>query len=252
MRKDMNRKLVERPRWGHSARNADVRSQRARMRILTRVEDYDSLSTHSKMRPRVGMMKCLNENLQPLVRYLRSSCGRPWNKVYSEIRKNLAPTSTVDMHIMQHLWQYVERTVLIQGRRVYGSENTWAGELHPLYRDGRTFYVHPKSGLLLEPKETRPEGYSPWGYLEPTKILDTKERRVLGPRHYYLRYKAVWYEVRVEPTVDEGPNDDVLLKCRSTGANEEERFGLYGRKTLRATYKRQLGKKEIKAAKLNA
>ena len=54
MRKDMNRKLVERPRWGHSARNADVRFQRAVkcMRHLTRVEDYDSLSTHSKMRPR--------------------------------------------------------------------------------------------------------------------------------------------------------------------------------------------------------
>ena len=55
------------------------------------------------------------------------------------------------MHIMQHLWQYVERTVLIQGRRVYGSENSWAGELHPL--SGWTHSVHPKSGLLLEPKE---------------------------------------------------------------------------------------------------
>ena len=89
MRKDMNRKLVERPRWGHSARNADVRFQRARMRHLTRVEDYDSLSTHSKMRPRVGMMKCLNENLA--FGAVFEAPGRPWNKVYSEIRKTWLP-----------------------------------------------------------------------------------------------------------------------------------------------------------------
>ena len=248
MRKDMNRKLVERPRWGHSACNVDVRSQRARMRLLTRVEDYDSLFTHSKMRPRLGMGKDLSENLQPLVRYLRSSCGRPWNKVYSEIRKNLAPTSAVDMHIMQHLWHFVERTAVLDGREVYEAYG-WRGELRRLYKDGRTFYVHPKSGLLLEPKDRRPkEDYSCYG----PKILDTKDRRVLGTRHYYLRHKSVWYEVRAEYLTDKGINEDVLLKCRSTGANEEERFILYGRKTLRATYKRQLGKKEIKAAKLNA
>lgn len=198
------------------------------------------------------MTKDLNENLQPLVRYLRSSCGRPWDKVYSEIRANLAPTSTVDMHIMQHLWQYVDRWALIEGRKVYGAERTWGGELYRLYKDGRTFYVHPKSGLLLEPKDRRPKGYYRCECFECTKILGTKDRRVLGTGHYSLRYNTVWYEVRVERPSDEGPNHDVLLKCGANEANADLRARLYGHKELRAIYKRQLGKKEIRATKLNA
>jgi hypothetical protein len=51
--------------------------------------------------------KGLNENLAPLRRFLVSRVGRSWDTVYSEIRTRLSPRNTIDMHVWQHLFDYV-------------------------------------------------------------------------------------------------------------------------------------------------
>jgi hypothetical protein len=54
-----------------------------------------------------GKTKWLNENLQPLRRFLMSRRGKRWDDVYAELRRNLAPQSAIDMHIFQHLDHFV-------------------------------------------------------------------------------------------------------------------------------------------------
>ena len=52
--------------------------------------------------------KHLSDNLQPLVRFLRTCVGRSWDKVHSEIAEHVRFTNAVQQHVLQHLRQFVE------------------------------------------------------------------------------------------------------------------------------------------------
>src|SRR5262249_35468799 len=81
LRSDMHKVVTERPRHGH--RN---RSQKWGGRVA---EDYDGRTFVSSARRRQygWYAKEFSDFLAPLRRYLRAQVGRPWDKVYSEIRK---------------------------------------------------------------------------------------------------------------------------------------------------------------------
>jgi hypothetical protein len=76
MRHDMAKIIVERPRRG---------AGRLRNRCKAFSEDLPRFLGVRRDAIRRGGEKHLNENLQPLWRYLERQVGRPWNKVYSEI-----------------------------------------------------------------------------------------------------------------------------------------------------------------------
>ena len=89
MRKDMDKVLVTTPRVGSSMKNGEVKNNRRK----AREGRYDELSSHSSMKPKSRKWddrKMLNEYLNPLVRYLQKNCGKPWNKIYSDICKILS------------------------------------------------------------------------------------------------------------------------------------------------------------------
>lgn len=144
MRSDMHKVIVERPRWGHHTRNPSVIADRQR-----RVDD--EAPKQAPMRPRRHPRKMLNENLAPLLRFLARRVGRPWDRVYAEIRAELSPRSAVQMHIHQHLFDYVRLHVRLEGHQVMAHQPAWSSG-RPLHDDGRTFYVHPATGLLCRPK----------------------------------------------------------------------------------------------------
>ncbi len=124
--------------------------------------------------------KSLNENLAPLVRFLRSSCGRPWNDVYSEIRERISPKSAVQLHIWQHVEQYVQRNLQV----------TADGQLaHPQFAwpRGGPFYVDPRTGLLCEDRTWRRYRRPP---PEPVAYIRLKDEPV-GPAS-----KGIWYAVQ--------------------------------------------------------
>ncbi len=141
MRKDMFKVIVERPRLG------------ARFRInRARLADSEALPS------RVGMKrfrklnrtdtKMLNENLAPLKRYLMKQVGRPWNKVYSEICKNLDASNTVKQHVRDHLQDFVVLKVAV------GRDGAWMnGNEQPGWKMNnlpwrQPLYVDPNDGLL--------------------------------------------------------------------------------------------------------
>jgi hypothetical protein len=90
MRSDMFEVIIERPRVdrgrgeGKGRRREPVRQQEA--------PTWEPVS-------RGRGTKCLNENLAPLRRFLRSRVGRPWDAVRSEICQLITPRSAVQMHV---------------------------------------------------------------------------------------------------------------------------------------------------------
>lgn len=138
----MHKVLVERPRRGGGHEPGERRLP------------FEDQPVRGPMRERQRRTKWLSENLSPLERYLQSQVGRPWRLVYSEIRRNLAPRNAVQMHILQHLFQFIATDVWL----VDGVPWTCAsGRERPVGTGwGRLdFYVCPKSGLLKVPKPRR-------------------------------------------------------------------------------------------------
>lgn len=108
MREDMSKVIVERPRaHGGLARKQGRRTQGYR-------GDPESAPSKEPLRSRDARSKSLNENLRPLVRYLRAQVGRPWDKVRSEMARHIRPTSAVQKHVLDHAKQYVEENVVFR------------------------------------------------------------------------------------------------------------------------------------------
>lgn len=133
MRSDMAKKLVERPRYRGGKR-------KGRQRPL------EDSPRHEPMSMGRGS-KAFGENLAPLQRFLHRRVGQPWDRVYSEIRARLSPTSTVHLHVLQHLEREVEmHAVIIDGRPHHRAG--WGG-WRPLYGSKwDCLYVCPDTGKL--------------------------------------------------------------------------------------------------------
>ena len=142
MRHDMSKVIVERPRQGLRCSSRGVPSEKN--------ASDDALPTKEGIKRRHtlnGTRRSLNENLKPLERYLRRQVGRPWNAVFRDICSRLRPTSAVQLHVRQHVWDYVERDVIVDAfGRVCMSTVGFTGEILAL-RQG-TLFVHPEHGLL--------------------------------------------------------------------------------------------------------
>jgi hypothetical protein len=119
MRNDMSQKLVERGRGGGVWAKGVPRSTRTAMRRARGNGAWDALPKREGINVR-DRTKYPNENLAPLVRFLRRRCGQPWDKVYGELRAELSPNSVIHMHILQHLFEYVARHVELR------SDGVWA------------------------------------------------------------------------------------------------------------------------------
>ena len=195
MRSDMQKVIVERPRWGSRMLN---RGTARRIRPVEVDEDFDSGSTRvsSAMQD-----KMFNEHLNPLWRYLRSNLGRPWDKVYSEIRSRIDGRGVLGNHVLDHLFCEVETNCILDGREVRTTEGL------RVYG----FYVHPSSGLLLE---------------APRQSWKRKARRypvrwVHGPRgERYQRFDGLWFQV-VYRLEDERP---VLASKRQCNKKQVHRI----------------------------
>ena len=189
----MDKVLVTTPRIGSSRKNGEVK----RSRRLEREGNYDHLPSHSSMRPKSRNWydrKELNEYLNPLVRYLAKNCNRPWDKVYSEICKNMDRRGVVQDHIFQHLFDYVElKPSFKEGHPYRVVRGT------PLYKDGYTFYVD-KEGLLKEPKKKRPHWDNRYKEKSNSNLIKTKDEST-----FYVRRAddGTWFKATLEAWSDD-------------------------------------------------
>ncbi|MES1200794.1 MAG: hypothetical protein ABUS57_05035 [Pseudomonadota bacterium] len=232
--------IVERPRWGHG-----LRTQRGgRSRALVD-DDGNPLPARELTRyPR--REKSLNENLNPLKRYLASQVGRPWDKVYSEISAHLRPTSTVQQHVRDHLDDFVARDCRMKdGVVVALSRRAFGGEL-PISEDWRLFYVHPRTGLLRRNVKRMTYPQARKARLEAEKRERAKRAVDIDAKtQLHLFDDGAWWEVKLALFSPSTPvvEPDVVLR---TGLTQLSAGELYGRGDLRAIAKRQLSKAEMK------
>jgi hypothetical protein len=142
VRRDMFEVIIERPRWGHQGMKRKGRRDERTARAFERAPKAIGMG-------REGKTKSLNENLAPLLRFLRKNVGQPWSRVRSEMSAVLSMSSTVQKHVLDHVKDFVEENPrMIDG--VPHHPDARGGEYWPIGRWGRArgFYVCPVTGLL--------------------------------------------------------------------------------------------------------
>lgn len=164
MRDDFAKLLVERPRLG------------GKMERKGRTRHHSELPKQEGIKKRYGYnTKNLNENLSPLRRFIETQVGRPWDKVYSEIRLHIKPGNTVQEHILQHLYDFIHvkvSKVPVSAKFPCGlayHNHRWGGGIRTV-RDG-DIYVDPDDNIIKRAK-----------------------RRLLVPPKKQGRRGAVWYD----------------------------------------------------------
>src|ERR1700740_623612 len=108
MRDDMHEVVIERPRSGSRTRH-DRRLRRVDPK-RTSVHDPESLPFHKGMglaADEARNPKEFSDLLGPLKRYLGRQVNRPWDKVWSEICKNLKAEHPAQRHVRLHLHDFV-------------------------------------------------------------------------------------------------------------------------------------------------
>lgn len=252
MRSDMGKVVIESPRRG--SRTACSAKARAYGKITRSDEGYDyegltrlpASKRQSRFFPKLGD-KDFTDVLGPLRNYLKSSCGRPWNDVYSEIRKTLGHSGWAVEHIIR---DHIDVAI-----------NTWRGVSGKVWNDSKygvtevtshfrfEFYVEPESGLL------RKAGRLHWsrrnrkkpGPIEVIQLSDQTEYRLVDGVWYYQEYREteIRYFVRnnaltVSPEYEFRKQRDLVEK-RQLCKKELRRMGLQNYKrgpTVRAELRR--------------
>lgn len=210
MRSDMQHLLVERGHTGRSWSFKRPKGWRARCRF--RNEDDEQME--SLIPP--WHWPQFSENLRPLYRYLDAQVGRPWDKVYSEIRAHVNADSAVQYHILQHLY---DRLVVQVWRGKDGAlwHEQW-GQHQPLTESWRVrLYVCPDTGLIRRVKRRR----------EPptvTKPLD--HLPATGPDNEYRELGGQWYEVWWGSVNQDGTWVRAIVRKRQLGYKELCGLGL--------------------------
>ncbi len=181
MRADMFKVIVERPRHQYSEKRFfDVK----RAKNFKLDDENDVCDTYSlkKVSMKRGGTKSLNENLRPLLRFLKSKIGYSWDRVYSEICERLDTNSTVKQHVRDHVKDFVSLNVEFVDGIPY-EKGRWGVSEYPVYYG--SLYVDHRDGIL--------------------KKSNFKRKRVAKPVVYeeifineYFKYKLInekWYRV---------------------------------------------------------
>jgi hypothetical protein len=209
MREDMAKVIVERPRI------VDYATRKGRARPLEELPKQ--LGMRRSQQERHGE-KLLNENLNPLRRYLDRQVGRPWDKVYAEIAARLRADNTVQQHVRDHL----EDFVAIKPRRISSRYRRDALWYEPLYVDPRDGILK-RTDRLLEVRKRR----------EARKREKSLVERIeLSSLHELRRIKGIWYDVLLEflpeylPTTVNNPDRRYVVAKRQLSKKELRRLGL--------------------------
>ncbi|MCF4167657.1 hypothetical protein L2U69_18575 [Zavarzinia compransoris] len=142
MRDDMFKVIVERPRMGSRYAKAP-KLKPGRDDGLKHIGHLRHVSIAARDQ------KYLNENLAPLVRFLRSRRGRRWDDVFSEICAVLDTRSAVKIHVRLHLDDFVVSRISVGRHGEWMTDGRIIEASNPWHR-GRSFFVDPRDGILKD------------------------------------------------------------------------------------------------------
>lgn len=169
----MHKVIVERPRWGSSMRN---RKTGVSYSGYDPERDYGPSRTSSS-RFRLPNPKMFTDVLSPLFRFLQKQLGRPWTKVWSEIRQGVDCRTVPGRHVLDHVRMAVTTDLCIGRDRVFYDNRTG----RPV--DG--FHVHPKTGLLRWTKREK-------GWIKK-KAAGPPTCVAIDDASEFVQSKGIWY-----------------------------------------------------------
>ena len=251
--------IVERPRRWKSDGTAAARRR-------------DDLDGPAMLGMRAGYgYRALNENLNPLRRYLHAQVGRPWNKVFGEICAHIDRRNTVQQHIRQHIEDFIAIDVAWHdGQWV---DLKWrCSQFRAAPGLSQPLFVDPTSGLIRVN-----ENFGRWRRLKRERKRAEEasvatRRRVLDASTMLLKLDECWFHVEVAPLPEwtarevhrrgpprrapyAEPRFDVVLKrktSRAQSSDNDARKRLYGDIRLYGVHKRQISRREMEQHGLRA
>jgi hypothetical protein len=207
MREDIAKVIVERPRRGSRYAPNEPKGWKKRFGKDCDIEDLPTKESMSAGRKHGYDAKELNENLNPLRRFLEKSVGRPWDKVFAELSEQIDMNSTVKRHIWQHVFDTVEKNTFIGPDGQVWTCGNYGGADHPLEYSsyGGNLYIHPVDGLLKRVK--KPKGWKPYKW----KRNDRKDTRKDGPNGtQFHKVNGIWYIAQLKP-LPSGPLATIVV-----------------------------------------
>lgn len=225
--------VIERPRSGTRIPLKKQTGYKKQLYKLTQDATEDGLFNHYLIKSRYKS-KYLSDHLGPLRRLLRSKVGQPWNDVYSELCQRLDSNTMAGQHVINHIWDYVERHVeIIDGvvyRKLYRGYRTRFGWG---YRDRDRFYIHPDTGILCAVEEVPSKK---WSSKQETDFI------IIDDYHEYQKLNDIWYLITFG-NLPQQSNDDTKDSLKGLAHIIWHR---YYRITSYAVSKRQCNKKELR------
>jgi len=208
----MKKLLCERERR-HGYSHVDGGTVKGEKRAEQRYRDcdYEDLPPGRKIsikRRHCGLRhtsKYLDENLNPLKKFLKSACGKLWDDVYSEIKTVCPNDSAVNAHIYEHLFDFVDLDAYI------GTDGLVYKAVH-----NQVTYLRKTEMEKLESTLRSPAFFvDPAGYLREApqraswKSLKKKERkerlrfeRKISDSLWAVKIDGVWFEATLKPIPD--------------------------------------------------
>lgn len=196
MRYDLGRCIIERPRRGSSNRSLKVKAPRLGKFRLD-ADDFEDWEFDGPSRIPNSPYRCeryarnfdpkdFTDVLGPLQGYLRKSCGRPWDDVYSELAAGLGAFSWPLQHVMTAHLDVETNTYLGVDDKIY-AENKHGNEEIGGYSWRDNFYVHPISRLLC-----KAEQYSHHYNKEKPNRWDT-DRVKIDDSRWFVKIRGLWF-----------------------------------------------------------
>lgn len=220
----LNEIVIERPRIGSRDKNLK-RDKKALQTIYD--DDYEGSRYEPLCRSKT---KHLSDHLGPLRRLLRSKVGQRWDDIYSELCQRLDTNTVTGQHVLDHVWDYVERNVVLIDGVPYRKCNRRYGQNQlGCWRD--EFYVHPDTGILCI-AEKAPKA--------PPKKRD--DLVLIDSYHQYQKLNDVWYLITLQEFPPMHDVTDVVLRVTLKPWTARAEYG----REVYAVSKRQCNKKQIK------
>jgi hypothetical protein len=139
-------------------RKESLQKERINTKLALRTcDDYEELSLPSRQRTDLWLDEKFADKLSPLRRWLSAQVGRPWDKIYSEIKKKFDIRTTPGRHIVyDHLLHSVALSIADLGySSYYVDEGGILRENPDDWRKKRYRYGTGESWALV--KKERPE-----------------------------------------------------------------------------------------------
>jgi hypothetical protein len=184
MRSDMHKIVVERERGGSTEKS---RKWGKRLPYIPDSDYEDEIRFASSARRRQYGWSCksLSDVLRPLKGYLRKNLGRPWDKVYSELRQGLDVRKVTGMHIFDHVKWMVATDCYVDEK----------GIVRQVVKDREVagFFVHPKTGLLCgaarSSRRRRKKENLPTRQIGEVRLDRNTSYRLLDGEWYWVKHE---------------------------------------------------------------